>query len=173
MICLCEEKAVWSLISMSLHNVACGELHVRWHSKGARSQLTHIKQEASVSPWPVKLSLPTAMTPELWHAQTTPTLIHVITFSELTGCIWLKPVFHNEVGWDRKWFTMQIWHNHNSGSAPLWKQRRRRVKNWCGLFYQAERKKKRDGRIKRDVVKEVKEKKCLSVYPERDVDSEM
>lgn len=82
---------------------------------------------------------------------TTPRLIHVITHSELPGCIWLKSALHKEVGWDSKWFTMQIWHSRNSGSAPLWKQRRRRVKNWCGLFYQAGwNKKKRKGRIKRE-----------------------
>lgn len=167
MICLGVEKAGWSLISMSLQHglrrAACARTQ-----RGASPQLTHIEQEASVSPSPVKPSPPTVVTPELWHAQTTTTLIHLITQSELAGCIWLKSVFHKEVGWDCKWFTMQIWHNHNLGSAPLWKQRRRRVKNWCGLFYQAERKKKRDGRIKREGSEGER-----VLYSERDVNSVM
>lgn len=142
MICLCLEKAVRSSISMSLQRglwwAACTRTQ-----QGASAQLTHIEQKACVSPSPVIPSPPTAMTHELGHTQTAPALIRGIMHSKLLGCIWLKPMVHKEVGWDSKWFTMQIWHNHNSGSAPLWKQRRRHVKNWCGLFYQAEKKKKK------------------------------
>lgn len=124
-------------LQCSLRRDACERTQQR-----VSPQLTHTEQEASVSPSPVTQSPPTAATPKLWHPLTAPTLIHVITHSELPGCLWLESAVHKEVGWNCKWFTMQIWHSHNSGWAPLWKQRRRHVKNWCGLFYQAERQKR-------------------------------